>query len=199
MKITFLMIPGKVHELTLPEGTSVAEALWRLGVYDDDRLLVKLNGKYTFLDHKLADGDRIIAARSITGSAPVPPEKKENRIRILQGFTAGAEDLVIIDPYILHMPRCREVHDYVATVSDAVSLRYGNLKRLHLIGSRRDSQQVLVALEEACQHHKCTLVYNQTSDIHDRIWIKDDREALVVGTSLNSLGAVFRIPAADDR
>lgn len=198
IKVTVYCSAGRVYEsLELLEGTTAASLLCYLGYNDWNDLGVVVNKTEVFADHVLSNGDSIFISSSISGAALV--EAEEQGIKELQEFTAGAENLIIIDRYILQP---NNLTDYIDRLSKCTNLTSKSLKRIHLIyPSWLHKSDVMKEFCDRCRRFQCTLSYKHSNNIHDRIWIKDGREALSVGTSLNGLGSrlalVLNLPQQD--
>src|ERR1700693_5401998 len=102
MRVKVRRVPGSVLELEFTSGATVAELLCRLRYYDDDDdFAVLLNGKEALPYDELTEGDELMVAFPTKGSAPLPPGHVAEGVRLLRDFTKGAEELVVIDPYLL--------------------------------------------------------------------------------------------------
>jgi hypothetical protein len=64
------------------------------------------------------------------------------------------------------------------------------LKSLHVIfnSKRGNDTAIKEEFEKVAKLSKCLLKKSDTDKIHDRIWIKNVKEAIVVGTSFGGLG-----------
>jgi hypothetical protein len=190
MRIKVFMMPGRVRELELADRATIAELLCRLGHYDDDDIFVQLNDEDAFPDDVLSEGDQVIVAYPTRGSAPLPPGRIEEGVAQLQQFTAGARELILIDPYLVKPRRGEGKAEYVQWLSDCTNLGARTLKRMRIVNSWwHHDADVLSRLSAECLRHRCELSHKQTNDIHDRVWIKDNKEAIAIGSSLNSVGS----------
>ena len=120
----------------------------------------------------------------------------------LRNFTVGAKELIVVDPYFVKPRRGMDTERHVRLIADTTDLHSGHLNRLSVVNSwwHHDSD-VVFALSAECARYGCELGYKQTNDIHDRVLAKDKKEALAVGTSLNSVGSrlafALRLPHED--
>lgn len=203
MKITVDM-PGLMgRSLDFPEGATVRDLLHGLGMEEGDVVTVRTHkGERFFPDRALADGDRLLVVHPVSGGAPLPPGGLPEGLALVKAFADGAAELIIVDPYILKPRKGVEDSDYAALLADCTGLQSGTLKRLRLIYSAwHHKQPVLDEMVRRCASHGCNLACHDTEEIHDRIWIKDRRQGLVVGTSLNSVGGrlafALKLPESD--
>jgi hypothetical protein len=132
----------------------------------------------------------------------MPPGHVAEGIRLLREFTTGAEELILIDPYLLRPRRGSDPSGYVRLFSDCTNITAGKLKRVQAVYAwRYHDADVLGRLSDLCARHGCELTAKYTTDVHDRLWVKDQTHGLLVGTSLNSIGGrlAFALPLpADD-
>jgi hypothetical protein len=196
-----LMTIGSVRAIEIRDGATVAELLCMLNHYDDVDIAVRIGEKRAFPDTVLSDGDQVLVAFPIRGSAPLPPGHVREGIAQLRNFTAGATDLIVVDPYFVKPRRGIGTAGHVRLIVDTTDLPSGHLNRLRVVNSwwHHDSD-VVSSLSAECARYGCELGYKQTNDIHDRVWVKDMREAMAVGTSLNSVGSrlAFALKLPDD-
>jgi hypothetical protein len=132
---------------------------------------------------------------------PPDPDGKRRAHKSIRDFTCGAQHLTIIDPYVFSGER-RNADRYAEEFGQASRLD-GNssLKRIHFV---YDPDCVTKTVRKSIRDlaHKCGVTFTDTATaaIHDRVWIKDDAEAIVTGTSFNGLGGrlSFLLPLPDD-
>lgn len=102
-------------------------------------------------------------------------------LNYLKRWLQGSNSLCICDPYLLHG------NERITT--ELPSLLPSSLKSLGAVvnGNKVDpgTQDNLEAALTACG---ITLTVSHTPDLHDRVWIRNQCSAVVVGTSFNSLG-----------
>lgn len=202
MKITIQRL-GSSQKLELGVGTTVGEVLLHQGYYPGQEVSVHMvretSMEEVFPDHELLDGDTLFIATPITGAAPLPPGYKPEGVARLMNFTKGALELILIDPYALTPGKHSET-GHVATLSDCVQLGAGTLKRLSIVYSwwnpNSQVQKVISLLEGKCKQFGCEFAHKRDTTIHDRVWIKDRKQGLLVGTSVNSIGGrlAFAVP-----
>jgi sulfur carrier protein ThiS len=200
--MNIVVLHFELKKVRLPEGSQASDVLLKLQYPTDTAVYV--NDVRVPPDYILSDGDevflRAVSQGGIVGGAPLLGMEP------LQEFASGAQDLVIIDPYILRPPK---PHD--GTSEEEAGAEYAErlavvtcadtLARLHLIymeGNRHTSP----ALKQACEREGCSLTMKRSEKIHDRIWIKDYAKALAAGTSLNGtngqkLAFVLPLPKSD--
>jgi hypothetical protein len=133
------------------------------------------------------------------GDAPVKmlvaPSKRKEGLREIKDFTKSADSLIVIDPYIYggygresNQRESNQAEQYVAEFKKTA--RLDNLKSLHVIFNKKHGNTTKIKKEfnKITRELGCQFSHQDTDKIHDRIWIKDKQEAIVVGTSLGGLG-----------
>lgn len=147
---------------------------------------------------------RCIYTDSSTGhiNLTVTPGHRKEAFEYLKDFTKGSKDLVIVDPYF-YGGEADEIRadSYIGEVAKSIKLQ--KLNSLHIIYSSRHGKtsNIKRSIKELASEYSVTLTHADTDLIHDRIWIKDRSEALVIGTSLGGLGrsrVSFIIPLPND-
>lgn len=112
--------------------------------------------------------------------------------------------ITIVDPYIYKYNSSSKIHlteeDYI---KDFLELIPENIERINIFHGEHVSQEVRKSLQEYTSKNNINLYEYKTTDIHDRVWIKENRAGKLVGSSLNGLGNkiafVLDIPSDDLR
>lgn len=139
------------------------------------------------------DGAEPGLLRVLTAAGGRPAALKD-----LRTFAKDAERLTIVDPYFFSAnweawkrqgssPSQIKAHveDYVAEVERTVGGGHVLIEVFHGISPPREvANQVRKKLKTLAKHCDCYA----TSEIHDRVWIRDGNEAKVIGTSFSGMG-----------
>jgi hypothetical protein len=129
------------------------------------------------------------------------PGQRSVGLKELRDFTADAEALIIVDPYVFSGPadRATEIADEFKRTA-----RVGGkwLKRIHFVydaSTKCTTKTVKTAISKVLKDASIKVTSRASSVMHDRVWIADRKRALVVGTSFNGLGsrAAFLLPLPD--
>ncbi len=116
-------------------------------------------------------------------------EDRTTGLKTIREFTDGATRLTIIDPYIYHADR-KDAQNYVTDLCSACRIP-GNkqLRSVHIIhDAARTTKTVRTQIRKRFDTEGVGFSEAATSEIHDRVWIKDDQSAIVTGTSINGIG-----------
>ena len=124
------------------------------------------------------------------------PGERGRGLKELRDFTREVRSLIIVDPYFFS-----GASDSASGIADdfkkcaRVDGRW--LEQVHVIhAGSKVTTSVKKEIFELSVKNKVKLTTAETGEIHDRVWIADRKEALVVGTSLNGIGsrAAFLLP-----
>lgn len=124
------------------------------------------------------------------------PGDRNKGIKELSQFTKDTKKLMIIDPYFFSGSKGTAT----AIANDfKKSARIGSksLKSIHIIYDDKNcTKKIANSISDLVKDSNVKLTTATTNTIHDRIWISDRNNALIVGTSLNGIGnkAAFLIP-----
>lgn len=129
------------------------------------------------------------------------PGQRTVGLKELRDFTANAEALIIVDPYVFSGPNDRAA-DIAEEFKRTARVDGKWLKRVHFIydaSTKCTTKTVKAAISRVLKDASITVSSRPSNVIHDRVWIADRRRALVVGTSFNGLGgrAAFLLPLPD--
>lgn len=159
--------------------------------------------------HELADR-RIICALSdkseerggvmqlLTG---LPNREKKER-KYLHRQLHGAEKLTIADPYFFSWSGPNRIFDkeskYTNFILQLIPSTVQSLEVFHLPGP---NSRVFHKFDKMIRSRKIKSRYVETNEIHDRVFIKNDSDAVLLGTSLggygNKLAFILPIPKED--
>ena len=116
-------------------------------------------------------------------------EGRAKGVCYLSEWIGSTESLTIADPYLIKHGGPISVDEYTKTLG---SLLPFSITRLELfVGPRTPrywNQDVANSLNTLCAKRKIDLIVFHQELVHDRVWIKEGTDALVVGTSFNGLG-----------
>src|SRR5690606_26053505 len=114
---------------------------------------------------------------------------RESGLKEIRDFTKNARSLIVIDPYIFGGKN--DVADrYIEEFKKSSRIDNQNLERLHLIYSSKhgNTKAIKTGIKKLAQKNNCVITSCDTEEIHDRIWIKNNNDAIVVGTSFGGIG-----------
>jgi hypothetical protein len=126
-----------------------------------------------------------IASRSAVGKHWGSNERK-TALEQLKKLTVNAKELIIIDPYFYKGGYSDEENEeYISNIKDIIDP--SKIERLHIIYDKRHTAALI--RDEINNLYGNKITEASTNKIHDRIWIIDQNNASLVGTSLNGLGS----------
>jgi hypothetical protein len=119
--------------------------------------------------------------------------EKKKGINYIKDFTKDAEELIIIDPYILSINSRMTKKNYLDDFLDVINFdsNQKNLQFIRLIYDKNKckSNSSDEIFKDICNKIKpIKIIKKHSEQIHDRIWIKNQKSAIFIGTSLNGLG-----------
>ena len=116
-------------------------------------------------------------------------------LKEIRDFTREVKSLVIVDPYFLSgEAKCATSIADEFEKSARLAGRW--LEKVHIIHSSDVTKAIKKAIEERAEKSNVRLTFAATDEIHDRVWIADQANGMVVGTSLNGIGnrVAFLLP-----
>jgi hypothetical protein len=134
----------------------------------------------------LAEGDcanRVI--RFVTG---LEGRQSEERKHITK-WLSGASQLTVVDPYFFSFSRPNKVYRTRAQYVEAMIALFPNtLKSIEVFHQPGPNREIISAFKKHCCTKSITLRTWITNEVHDRVWIKSNEEAIALGTSFGGLG-----------
>lgn len=117
------------------------------------------------------------------------PQEKRRGLTHLRDFTRDAIHLTVIDPYI-YGGKTRESMRHVEDFTLSASIgKNDSLKSIHVVYDHdKKTTKIRSEIKKCVKDSGIAFTDKSTSAIHDRIWIKDNTEAIVTGTSLGGIG-----------
>jgi hypothetical protein len=117
-----------------------------------------------------------------------PKEEEKKALKEIKTFTKGGKELIFIDPYV-YGGKTQDAQAHIDDFKICSSIDSSTTK-INIIYSSKHGHTTAIksGIRDLASNHNCTLVTHDSEKIHDRIWIKDGKEAIVVGTSLGGLG-----------
>lgn len=126
----------------------------------------------------------------------------------LRRWLTGAERLVIADPYLLQGAPTSwgwsklsksQKRLKAAEYAEEINRTLGNVEELDVFHLPDPPSEVATAMKKIAFKGRKHRLFS-TTDIHDRVWIKDATEARVVGTSFGSIGRklAFILPLPEE-
>ena len=124
------------------------------------------------------------------------PGERDEGLKELREFTREAESLIIVDPYFFSGKK--ELADKICDEFTKCSRANGkHLKNVHIVHNKNnETKTIQKKIQKTLTNFNVKFSEKSTTEIHDRVWIKDRKEGLVVGTSLGGIGnrAGFLLP-----
>ncbi|MDK9726146.1 MAG: hypothetical protein OEL88_14845 [Sterolibacteriaceae bacterium MAG5] len=134
----------------------------------------------------LAEGDR--ADRVMHLVTGLEGRHREERKHITS-WLSGASQLTVVDPYFFSFSGSNKVYrtqaQYVEAIIELLPKTLESIEVFHLPGPNR---AIISAFEKHCRKKNISLRNWETTEVHDRVFIKSETEARVHGTSFGGLG-----------
>lgn len=106
----------------------------------------------------------------------------------IRNFTKDAEKLIIIDPYFF-AGSSSDVNIWLEEVKKASRLQ--KLKCLNIIYDKSNENKIYITkIKQIANNFNCKLTTSPASYIHDRVWIKNRENAILVGGSFGGIGKI---------
>jgi len=146
-------------------------------------------------------------ANGITHFLTAKGERKET-LKDLRLWVKNAKHLIIADPYFMqgdptgwdwkNLPdrdRKSKAHEYATEVAGIL----GDVSEVDIFHLPSPPKELRTAMKKVAFRGRNFTTY-ETTDIHDRVWIKDRDEARIIGTSFGGIGnkLSFMIALPDD-
>lgn len=117
---------------------------------------------------------------------------KENRntgLKEIRDFTKDTKELIIIDPYIFG-GETDKASTYIEEFKRCSRIDSQSINNIHIIYSSGHGNTAAIknGIKKLASDNNCSLTSYNSDKIHDRVWIKDKSEAIVVGTSFGGIG-----------
>lgn len=116
-------------------------------------------------------------------------ETRNTGLKEIRDFTRDAKELIVIDPYIF-AGSADDASKYIEEFKKCTRIDNQSISKIHIIYSSKHGNTLAIksGIKKLASDHNCSLTSYDNDKIHDRIWIKDKNEAIVVGTSFGGLG-----------
>jgi hypothetical protein len=116
-------------------------------------------------------------------------EIRNTGLKEIRDFTKDAKELIIIDPYIF-AGATDKASAYIEEFKRCSRIDNQSINKIHIIYSSRHGNTPAIknGIKKLASDYNCSLTSYDSDKIHDRIWIKDKTEAIVVGTSFGGIG-----------
>jgi hypothetical protein len=169
---------------------------YRLHPFSDDYLIDKLDKINERLNNRNFQCRYSEETEGIMKMLIAPKEgqsdMKDNRntgLKEIRDFTCNSQELIIIDPYIFG-GETENASNYIQEFKRCSRIDNQKLNKIHIIYSSKHGNTKIIKKEikNLASDNNCTLTSYDSDKIHDRIWIKDKSEAIVVGTSFGGIG-----------
>ncbi|HIF9107389.1 TPA: hypothetical protein ACX6SG_000717 [Photobacterium damselae] len=123
----------------------------------------------------------------------ITKENKDDGIKAIKNWLKkNPRTLRIIDPFIFAFDERKKpehianLNAYVRYVCDFIPK---GLNEVHIYSNESPNQKVVAEFEKVLAENDTTMIRYESSDIHDRFFIRNDTAAKVMGTSFTGLGA----------
>jgi len=116
-------------------------------------------------------------------------EIRNTGLKEIRDFTKDSKSLIIIDPYIFG-GESDLAPSYIEEFKRCSRINNKTLNKIHIVYSSKHGNTAAIknGIKKLGSENNCTLTNYDSDKIHDRIWIKDKAEAIVVGTSFGGIG-----------
>lgn len=116
-------------------------------------------------------------------------EIRNTGLKEIRDFTKDTKELIIIDPYIFGGETNR-ASTYIEEFKRCSRIDNQSINKIHIIYSsgHGNTSAIKNGIKKLASDNNCSLTSYDSDKIHDRIWIKDKTEAIVVGTSFGGIG-----------
>lgn len=130
------------------------------------------------------------------------PNKEKQERKYLERQLHGAEKLIIADPYFFSWSGPNRTFDKESRYTDFVlRLIPSTVKSLEVFHLPGPNSRIFHKFDKMIKSRKIKTRYVETNEIHDRVFIKNDCDAVLLGTSLggygNKLAFILPIPKED--
>ena len=115
-------------------------------------------------------------------------ERASNDRRTLRQWIAGAEVLTVADPYFFRFDERGSDRTKAQYVEALIELLPRSLRFLEVFHLEGPDSEILGPFRKACATRGISFSSVETNRIHDRVWIRDTKQAVIVGTSFGGLG-----------
>ena len=109
-------------------------------------------------------------------------------IKDFGSWLVGADSLIVADPYFFSFSKS-EVHrtesDYTEALIKILPNKLEEVEIFHLPGPNK---RIFRNLKKHCKNKGIRFKNFSTTEIHDRVWIKNNTDGKVIGTSFGGLG-----------
>lgn len=116
-------------------------------------------------------------------------KERQKGISYLSDWMSNPTQLTIADPYLIKNSGAISESDYKSSLDGLLPHSLTNLELF--IGPRNAKYQkasIATWFNAQCRERDITLSVFHQEQVHDRVWIKNGNDAIVVGTSFNGLG-----------
>ncbi len=116
-------------------------------------------------------------------------EIRNTGLKEIRDFTKDTKELIIIDPYIFG-GETDKASTYIEEFKRCSRIDNKSITKIHIIYSSQQGNTSAIknGIKKLASDNNCSLTSYDSDKIHDRIWIKDKAEAIVVGTSFGGIG-----------
>jgi len=141
---------------------------------------------------------RSIVLKLLTGL----PDRIKSERKYLEKQISAAKKLIIVDPYFFSRGGPNRIFDKESKYTDfIINLIPKSVSDLEIFHLPHPNTRIKYKFHKMIRSRQIKVHYLETNEIHDRVFIIDDEQAVLVGTSLggygNKLAFVLSIPKED--
>ncbi len=130
------------------------------------------------------------------------PNKSKQEKKYLDKQLNGAETLTIADPYFFSWTGPNKIFDKESKYTDFIlQLIPPTVQKLEIFYLHGPNSRIFHKFDKMIKSRKIKTQYVETNEIHDRVFIKNETDAVLLGTSLggyrNKLAFILQIPDED--
>ena len=141
--------------------------------------------KQIVINNKLEAIDARKNSEKVTSLREIKPSIRKNGIENLKKFLRNSSEAIIIDPFFYKGAAEQSVESYIDELKDVFS-NFTSISRIHIIYNQSHCNGNI--RKTFIDNSNCKITDIHSSEIHDRIWIKERKQGKLVGSSFNGLG-----------
>ncbi len=131
----------------------------------------------------------ILDSNDIESKTLIEAKERKKGLKEIRDFTSDAKKLVIIDPYFLAGSNS-SIDEFIEDFKRATHIH--QLDYLNILYDKNygETKQYVSEIKKLSYQNQCRLTLTPSSVFHDRIWIKNSEQAILVGNSFGGIGKV---------
>jgi hypothetical protein len=131
----------------------------------------------------------ILDSNDIESKTLIEAKERKKGLKEIRDFTSDAKKLVVIDPYFLAGSNS-SIDEFIEDFKRATHIH--QLDYLNILYDKNygETKQYVSEIKKLSYQNQCRLTLTPSSVFHDRIWIKNSEQAILVGNSFGGIGKV---------